>query len=338
MRALEDHRTPRTPRPARSPLRGPHAQPRLLALALVVTLVAAPAARAQTLDVAVSGSLPGPGAGVVVGVRGARVEDTDVDLAVRLDAAAQLDLGLRTHATFGPVGNLIGELHASLRSDGPAEASLGARGVLGPVALAVHLLAFGDDPARFDPLAIADDARPAFGAGGWGVRLGGSGRPARTVVLEGDAALYRIDTGWSGTFAARLRLLRAVGPNELSVALFGYAAPGFAPAQASLEGAMTIVRRRAPSITAALSIGVSADGVAPGARLALGQALGGGAEGRLELGLEPYRRDVPPYRLAADVGVPVSVGTLNVRGAAAAGRGATRAAMQVGLAVPVELR
>src|SRR5690606_33805864 len=69
----------------------------------------------------------------------------------------QLGLTLGANQSFGPLGNVVFELDGDLRSDGLAQLTLGARGVLGPVAARLSLLAQGADALTFEPLAAAGD-------------------------------------------------------------------------------------------------------------------------------------------------------------------------------------
>lgn len=321
------------------------ARPRRLLLVNLLTLVAGlawpVAAHGQTLRVAVGGALDatspaGQAARASVGIDGAAVGDTRVSLALSYDGAAQLDLGLQANDTFGPLGNVIGEADLAIRTDGPAQGSLRARGVLGPVALGVTLSAFSSDPARFDPLAVASDTRPRFGAAGWGVALDASGRLDRAWIAEAHPALYLVQGQAAWVANARLRWLRAIGPHELSLRLTGYLAPGGSAGDGALGVGFSYRRRGAPALDGALYLGVGPDGLRPGATASLGQPFGP-LDATLALAVEPYRLDRSPYRARLDLTAPLGDGRLGLSAAATAGPAGPRGVLRLDYAVPVRL-
>jgi hypothetical protein len=311
-----------------------------LSVALSVALALSAGGRAQTLSFGVgvaadAATAPATRPWVSLQVENARVGSDRVTLGVSYDGAAQLHLGMQANETFGPVGNVVGEGTVTVRTDGAAQGALGVRGVLGPVALGVQLTGFTDPPARFDPLAVAGDARPDVASGGWGVSLDASGRPARTWIVQANPQLYVLPGGTAWRADARVRWLRAIGPHELSLRLRGYLPPG-AAGDAALGVGFTYHRRRAPDLDGALYLGVGAGGFAPGLTASLAQDLGP-VQARLDVHAEPYRRDVPPYRARLDLSFGVGSGTATVAGAAAHGPGGTSGAVVVRYALPVDL-
>jgi len=309
---------------------------RLAYAVLFVSLALSAAGRAQTLRFGVAGALsPTATPWVSLRVENARVGSDRVTLGLSYDGAAQLVLGMQANESFGPVGNVVGEGTLTVRTDGAAQGTLGLRGVLGPVALGAQLAGFTDAPARFDPLAVAGDARPDLASGGWGVSFDASGRPARTWIVQANPQVYVLPGGTAWRADARVRWLRAIGPHELSLRLRGYLPPG-AAGDAAVGVGFTYHRRRAPDLDGALYLGVGAGGFAPGLTASLAQALGP-VQASLALHAEPYRRDVPPYRARLDLSFDVGNGTAAVAGAAAHGPDGTSGAVAVRYALPVHL-
>jgi len=305
------------------------------------------AARAQTVSFGVSAtrtdaaSPPAPaGERFSIAVAGARVRGSRVDLSLAYDTggggAAQLDFGVQANDTFGPVGNVIGEGRVSLRTDAQAQGDLGVRGVLGPVALGVRLSAFSADPALFDPLAIGGDARPDFGSGGFGTSVSASGRPGRTVVLEANPELYVVPAGVAARATARIRFLRALGNNELSVRALGYLAPHASALDVALGVGVDVKRRGAPDLTGAVYLGWSPRGLRPGATASFGQQLGP-VTTSVALAAEPYRLDVPPYRASVGLDFPFGPGDAHVDGAGAMGPGGLSGSLGARYSLPVTL-
>ncbi len=313
---------------------------RLALLALLSALTLVTSAHAQTLRFGVAAGPP-PSAGVggfggSLRLENARVGTTRVTLGLAYDDAVQLDLGMQANDTFGPLGNVIGEAALAVRTDGQAQGALGVRGVLGPVALGVRLSGFTAAPERFDPLALAGATRPLFAAGGWGVELDASGRPARALIVQASPQLYLLPSGASWRANARLRWLRAIGPHELSLRLEGYLPPAVAGGDAAIGVGFTYHRRRAPDLDGALYLGYAESGLAPGGTVSLSQALGP-VQALVGLDAEPYRRDVPPYRAHLDLSFEVGSGSASVRVAAASGPAGTSAVLALSYVLPVTL-
>lgn len=314
--------------------------------ALVAALPCTGAARAQTLTVGVAGTLSGPraaaagaGARVSLAVGDAPVGGSRVDLGLAYDTsdgAAQLDFGVRATDTFGPLGNVIGEGHLTLRTDARAQGDVGVRGVLGPVALGLRLTGFSADPAVFDPFAVAADARPDFGSGGFGAALSGRVRVSRSVIVQADPELYVVPAGVAARLAGRVRLLGALGRNELSVRARSYLAPGAASFDAALGVGLTIKRRRAPDLDGAVYLGWSPHGPAPAATASVAQQLGP-VLASLALAAEPDRLDVPPYRASLGLGFALGPGTAHVLGAAVTGEAGPAASLGLRYELPLSL-
>lgn len=309
-------------------------------LAALLVLAAVHAGHAQTLQLGVAGAVPGsvPGGGgrVSLGIENAAVGDTRVGLGLAFDGQAQLDFAVQAADTFGPLGNVVGDANLSIRTDRQVQGALAASGVLGPVALGLTLSGFTADPARFDPLAVAGDARPDFGVGGWGIALDASGRPTRALVLEARPQLYLVAGGTALRLSSRVRWLRAIGPHELSLRLQGYLEPGARAGDAALGVGFTYRRRRAPSLDGAVYLGDAPQGLRPGATASLAQQLGP-VEASLAIAAEPYRLDVPPYRLQLELSFDAGNGQVRVLGAAVTGPAGPRGVLAVRYRLPVHL-
>lgn len=322
----------------------------LLSVALLIAVAAllpAGTVHAQTLSFGVSGTLSDltsptapPGERFSVSVTGARVRSSRVDLALAFETGrggvAQLDFGVQANDTFGPLGNIVGEGRLALRTDAQAEGDVGVRGVLGPVALGVRLSAFTADPALFEPLAVGGERRPDFGSGGFGASLSASVRPGRTIVLEADPEMYLVPAGVAARATARIRFLRAVGDNELSVRALGYLTPRFSALDAALGVGLTVKRRGAPDLDGAAYLGWSKGGLRPGATASLGQQLGP-VTASLALAAEPYRLDVPPYRASLGLNFPFGPGRAHLDAAGAFGPVGLSVSLGVWYALPVSL-
>jgi len=276
-----------------------------LRLLLATACLAFGAAGAQTFSVEGSGCLaaaPGACAGPAFGVawRGVRVEAATVDLEL---ATSGVGLALSAAETFGPLGNVVFELSGELRRGPVARARLGARGVVASVAARLAVAAAGDDDERFDPLAAAGDA-PLLGGPRLSVAAGGTFRLDRQVILDVAPALHLAPAGAAVTAGATLRLLRALGEDELQARLGLAALPGPGD-HAALGAALVLTRGRAPDWEAAAWLGYGEGGVMPGLTVSLAESLGGGGRAALTAAYEPYRRDVRPLRGAASLELPV---------------------------------
>lgn len=287
-----------------------------------------------------------------LGVDGARVAGATLSLQLRAPSA-QITFGLTANQAFGPLGNLIFEADAAARLRGPAgpvaQGSVGARGVIGPVALRLKLQAFGADAAAFSPLALASAERPNLGGPAAAVQLGVTGRLSRNLILEAGPELYLTGAGVALRVDAALRLLRAVGDNELRLLLHAYGAPGLGSGAVAAGAGVVFPRGRQPDISVAALVGVSPAGLLPGASVSLGQRLDT-VSLDLQFAAEPYRLDVAPLRLQATVGLPLHGALppgsqLRFEGALASGMGlpgaaaaGTRAWLATALRLPVQLR
>lgn len=269
---------------------------------LLLTLVAG-AAAAQTLELGAGA----PPAGGWARLSGVRAGGATVTFEVRLPAP-EVGVGLSANQAFGPLGNVVFEAWGAFSapaSGAVAEGRLGARGVLGPVALRVTLLGFGADPGAFRPRDLASAERPRFATPAAGAQLGVTWRLERSSILEAAPELYLTPAGVALRLDGQLRLLRALGDDELRLLLHAYATPGFEAGAGALGAAVLFPRGRAPDVTVGVTLGLAPTGVLPGASVALGQQLG---PVRLDLdaAFEPYRLDVAALRLSAAARLPLA--------------------------------
>jgi hypothetical protein len=282
-------------------LQGRVAKPRpALAACLCLALGAA---SAQTVAATAAGCVAAPpatcGASLGVTWRGVRVGGTTVGLEL---ATSGLGLSLSAAEAFGPLGNVVFELGGELRQGPVARASLGARGVIASVAARLAVAATGADAERFDPLAVAAED-PLLGGPRLSLAAGGTFRLDRRVVLDVSPSLHLAPGGASATGSATLRVVRALGENELQARLSFALLPGPGD-HAALGAALVLPRGRAPDWRFTAWLGYGENGPSPGASLEVDESLG-------ELGVtlsasfEPYRRDARPLRGAASVELPL---------------------------------
>lgn len=307
-------------------------------LLFVLNLIALSSpATAQSVRFAVGAHFdPAALAVLTVDLRELRSGDTTAALHFGVGERIVVGLDLRRTETFGPLGNVSFEVSGRLRTDAHYQGQIGARGVIGPLALNLQLSAFDAPPETFEAGAAARETRPVSATGqiGFGVEIEGDIRADRDVVISVAPDLYLID----GRFAARLQtqiaLLRLLPEIDGTLAVHGYASPGFERGHAALGVGAVWRRRRAPvwSGTAWLGIGPT---FAAGISARVAQRLGGGALLTADLAVQPYRRDIAPYRLAAGLSLPLAHGTLDISGSAALG-GELVAGAQIGYLLPLE--
>ncbi len=278
---------------------------RRVAALLFLVLLALPGAFAQTLELGAGAPSPTPAAWARLS--GVRLEGATVSFEVRLPRP-QVGVGVSANQAFGPLGNVVFEAWGAfaIQPQGAiAEGWLAARGVLGPVALRAALLGYGAEPGAFRPRDLASDERPLFGAAAAGLQLGVTARLERTLVLEAAPELYLTAGGLAARLDAQLRLIRALGPNELRLLGHAYATPGFAAASGAVGAAVLFPRGRAPDVSVGVTVGVSPGGVLPGVDVVLAEQVG---SVRLDLAaaFEPYRLDVAPLRFSASARLPLA--------------------------------
>jgi hypothetical protein len=257
---------------------------------------------------------------------------------LRLAAGDELELGLRLReaGSLATVGNLVFELAADGSTGDRYALAMGARGVLGPLALRLRgSVSDGDEPLAplpenyFGPL-------PRLGPGPalLGLEVGGIYRVSRRVIVDAAPALFLRSGELGGRLTGEVRLIRAVGDDDLSFLLHAFGEPGLARATSAVGLGYNLNRRRAPSWSASAWFGWNGGTPLPGLRLKGSDRL---ADGRatVELALEPYRLDAWPYR--ALVGFDRDLGSGELRLGLDAGlepSSGWRLAARVGYRVP----
>lgn len=277
--------------------------------------LAAMGARAQTAGAALGTCLSDPAAAacpafsVRVFAQDVRVAGNTVGVSLGPD---HFELTSWSAQTFGPLGNVVFEFEGEL-SEGPvARARVGARGVIASVAARAALVAAGADEERFDALAVSRDGRPLVGGPALGLELGGTFRLDRQVVLDVAPSVYLAPAGLAVDAIATLRLLRALGPNELQVHLQSAVLPGQGD-HAALGASVVLPRGRAPDWTFALWAGLGSTGVLPGASLSMAEDLTQGVRVTADAAYQPYRRDARPLRAALGLSARLGEPTLRLR-------------------------
>lgn len=283
----------------------PRALAALCLLALMAPTVAAQHARLEARLEASLAARDAQALGFAVRFEAMRVEGGTATLELGYEGgAARVGLGVAANRAFGPLGNVIVEGWGALRTDAAAEGRLGARGVVGPVAVRVTAVAFGARPAAFRSGVVASAERPVLAGAALGFQVGLTARLDRNLILEFDPELYLAGGAhWRGE--ARLRLLKLFGDNEFDLVARGYAGPGGASRDAAVGIGVTLPRGRAPDWSFAALVGWSPAGPALGARASLAEDLGPARVG-VDAAFEPYRHDVAALRVAASASVPAA--------------------------------
>jgi hypothetical protein len=277
----------------------------VLALALLACAATAGAQGARFWLGALSPSDSPTKASFGVRFEGMRLEGGTVTLDLRYAGVPQVGLGLSTSRAFGPLGNIVLDAWGALRVGGQAEARIGARGVLGPVAVRLALLGFGPERLLAQEALSASD-RPDLAGPAFGVQAGLTWRPDRNLVLEAAPEVY-LAGGVSLRGEARVRWLRALGDDELFAVVLGYAPPGLAAASGGAGVGLTLTRGRAPDWTFVALVGVSPGGVGVGGRVSLAEDVGT-ARVAIDVAYEPFRLDLRPLRVHASGSAPAFTG------------------------------
>lgn len=313
-------------------------------LALVMGGATAQSARIEAGATATSGHPAEP----LFGVRfeGFRLDGNTVTLEVGYADGAHLGVGSSTNRAFGPLGNIVFEWWGAVRSDGKGEARVGARGVLGPVAVRIALVGFSAPPGAFRPDASDSAERPVLGGPAFGVQVGATARLSRNLILEAEPELY-LEDGVALRLESRLRMLRLLGENEVDVIGLAYGSPGLTEGNFATGVALVLPRGRGPAWSFAALLGWSELGFQPGVRLSVSEAVGTARFG-VDAAYEPYRLDVAPFRARAQVAAPAAGGLGGGRweatalatsdfGAPVRGRAVVGSSLTLGIALTVPL-
>lgn len=298
--------------------------PRMLLLLLIMVAPALAAAQSLRLDL---GGGPA-GAELLLGFTDQPVAGGRFGAAIHFRGVPGMALSFRNTTTWGPVGNLIIDLDASLAPYGAAFSAQG-RGVIGNVSLRTRASwLHGETPPRLRDADAAFPPPPRAG-GSWlaAFEAGATYRVSRDLLVLADLAWLWAQDGTGLRGGVEMRMPRLVGGHELRLAvetLAAFGAGGSLADWVSLGAGLHIDRQRAAPWTVWFLLGGGEDGFSPGFRLAVSERTGRGNL-QAELRLEPWRSDVPPLVLAATWSVPLA-------------GGATLAAVVEAAAAPAELR
>jgi hypothetical protein len=307
-----------TPPPRRAPRGG------WPAVALLLTLLAS--AAAQTSSVGAVAGASGPA--LVARVTGVRTGDAGVDAWARLGRDAGLGALWRYTRVFGPLGNVIieGGTGLLIPSGAPLpafRATLGARGVVGPLAATLRVDAGTVSEEELDGTIAAEAARRVAGAerGAWdaGARLSVTYRVDRATTVAFEPRARWVDGATVAFASAALRRGDLGGEFDLWLGLEGGA---FAEARSAALGVGTVwTRRRQPDSSLRVWLGTDGVSVLPGVEALLTSRT---PSASLTLGVEwvPHRLDASPWRATFEASSPLPPpdgGTWRLRAAIAGG-------------------
>ena len=288
---------------------------RLLALTLAAALVGA--GSAQTFGVALSytDARLEPEAQL----RDLPVGSVLLDLRAAGGLTGPLELGGagRFRSSFGPLGTVSAAAHLDVGTAGAFDVGLDGSGALAATGLDADLSVFNRNPGAFAPTAAyALGIRPFFPTAlldpgvGAHLRVGATQRLGRTLLLEATPELtYLSGAGVGAGLDLRLQFRRLI-ESDNGVALFeGSGGPGAGRGFVAGGAEYQLNRRGLPSLTAALLLGSSPAGVAPGLRASASGEVGRFSY-RAELAAEPYRASAPPYRANVAAGTALGPGAL----------------------------
>jgi hypothetical protein len=246
----------------------------------------------------------------------------DVGVA-RVEGAAGGALGWRRTALAGPVGNLVLEGAVGIGRDAAGQlrtgVELGARGVAGPVALAVRaaygnrvpfswpelapegLAATPADPRARTGAGIEEPLAAATASAAW--------RIDRDWTLTVAPTVARTGSGWTGALDAGLRRYGLADDLDLSVRIDG--ANGRNARHAALGATLHHVPRRAPESQATVWLGWGDDGPAPGGEFAW-HVRAGASEAAVAAGWAPFWSDRPTGYAALQASAPMAAGRARV--------------------------
>lgn len=280
----------------------------LLFVVTLTLMLIAPPGNAQTLGfgVSITNTLV---LEPVLTVSSVDIGESELSLRVAGGVSGPLELSLkaREDQSFGPLGNLSFYAEGAFRG-ADFQFGLGAEGVIatvaGNAALSLSTLQPGQLEAA-EPYSATPN--PFFGAGiektlkaELGLRA--SYRLNRTLILNATPDVYYIDGAGAGVaLKTNLRFVRLIDRDDAYVYLNGHLS-ALDNDYGALGVGYDLNRRDLPNAQASLWLGLNADGVSLGADLELSQSFRNlGTRYSLNLNIEPFRRDVLPYRAGLNV-------------------------------------
>ncbi len=225
----------------------------------------------------------------------------------------------RFRSSFGPLGTVSAAAGLNLSTAGAFDASLDGSGALAATGLDAEVNVFNRNPGAFSPTAAyALVSRPFFPVGtlepgvGAHLRVGATQRLGRTLLLEAAPELtYLSGTGVGAGLDLRLQFRRLIDSDNGVALLEGSTGPGAGRGFVAGGAEYQLNRRGLPSLTAALLLGSSDAGIAPGLRASAAGEVARFSY-RAEVAAEPYRATAPPYRANVAVGTALGPGALGL--------------------------
>jgi hypothetical protein len=225
--------------------------------------------------------------------------DVNLRLAGGISGPIEFGVKMRQDTSLSALGNVTVQAQYDVSTFGQAQFLLHANGVIGSVAASVGWQIFNALPGAFDYAEAFSDMRPRLLGDGLAFDLGASYRLNRTLILSAYPSLYFVSgDGLGGRLNADLRLAKLFDPNDASILLLGYLEPGAETNFVAFGFEFDFNERSLPPIVASVWLGAGSNGFAPGLRASISQSLNSiKAKYGAEVGLEPYRTDIMPYRL-----------------------------------------
>jgi hypothetical protein len=225
--------------------------------------------------------------------------DVELRLAGGVSGPVEFGAKFRQDTSFSALGNVTIEAQYDVQGFGGTQFLLAANGVIGSVAANAGWQIFNTLPGTFDFSEAFSDVRPRLEGSGMAFDVGATYRLNRTLILSAYPSLYVVSgSGIGGRLNADLKLAKLFDPNDSSVLLLGYLEPGGDTNFVAFGFEYDLNERSLPPIAASLWLGAGSNGFAPGLRASITQRLGSSASYGAEVGLEPYRTDIMPYRLS----------------------------------------
>lgn len=222
-------------------------------------------------------------------------------------------------SSFGPLGTVGAAVGVDVSTAGAFDASLDGSGALAATGLDADLSVFNRNPGAFSPTAAYTlSSRPFFPVSavepgvGAHLRVGATQRLGRTLLLEAAPELtYLAGSGVGAGLDLRLQFRRLIDADNGVALLEGSTGPGAGRGFVAGGAEYQLNRRGLPSLTAALLLGSSDAGIAPGLRASAAGEVARFSY-RAEVAAEPYRRAAPPYRANVAVGTALGPGALGL--------------------------
>jgi hypothetical protein len=223
----------------------------------------------------------------------------DLRLAGGISGPIEFGAKLRQDTSSGPIGNITVRAQYDVSTFGQTQFLLQANGVVGSVAANAGWQIFNAVPGTFDFAEAFTEVRPRLNGDGMAFDLGASYRINRNLIASAYPSFYVVSGEGIGVrLNADLKLARLFNPNDASVLLLGYLEPGGSSNFAAFGFEFDFNERSLPPMVASAWLGAGSKGFGPGLRASISQSLTSiNAKYGAELGLEPYRTDIMPYRL-----------------------------------------